>query len=181
MIPTRQYPSTGDPCALADCLVATLILSLTAPPLLPGSSLPALSQTDRKAEADGEALREANRLLKQAGEQANQKQTAAIQSYQQALTLYRTLKNRAGEQKALTGLGYFYAGQSNYAKGVEYLEQALTIAQERGDRPTLALLQGTLGALYGLLSQVEKAPERLSAAACLRAKHSKIATRKPRH
>lgn len=137
-------------------LVATLLLALTVPQGFLAAP-PAIAQTDRSPESDRAALQEANRLLKLADQQSTQKQPAAIQSYQQALNLYRALKNRAGEQKALAGLGSFYTRQNNYTEGVAYLEQALLIAQQRGDRPAVALLQGTLGALYGLLGQVEKA------------------------
>ena len=131
-------------------LVASLFLSLAAPLLLPAIAQPVLAQSDRKAEAD--------RLLKQADQQASKKQfPEADQSYQQALALYRELKNRGGEQETLTRLGGFYSGRNNRAKGVEYLELALVIAQERGDRPNSLLLQGTLGALYGLVGKTEKA------------------------
>jgi CHAT domain-containing protein len=131
-------------------LVTILVLTLTAPLLAPGVAPSALAQADRQAQAD--------RLLKQAEMQASQKQfPEAVQSYQQALSLYQGLKQRGGEQEALTRLGLLFGGQNNYTQGVEYLEQALGIAQERGDRPSVLLLQATLGAFSGLAGNPEKA------------------------
>ncbi|MGV0026228.1 hypothetical protein [Phormidesmis priestleyi] len=81
--------------------IATLLFC-GAPTLLPRADwlLPTLAQTttDRKAEAD--------RLLDQGVQQYRTSQyEAALQSWEQALAIYRIIQDRNGEATALNNLG----------------------------------------------------------------------------
>ncbi|MEG4091796.1 MULTISPECIES: hypothetical protein [unclassified Microcoleus] len=74
---------------------------------------PALAQTQaqRKAEAD--------RLLDQGRQQYQISQfQAALQSWQQALIIYREIKDRQSEGKALGNLGVAYDSLDDYAKAL---------------------------------------------------------------
>jgi tetratricopeptide (TPR) repeat protein len=80
-------------------------------PNFPGSlsASPALAQTA----ANGKA--EADRLREQGNEQLDAGQfQAAIQSYQQALAVYREIGDRGGEANALQNLGYAYINLGQY-------------------------------------------------------------------
>jgi tetratricopeptide (TPR) repeat protein len=76
---------------------------------------------------------------------------AALNSWQQALQIYRTIKNRQGEGRALGILGSAYLSLGNYAKAIEYSQQSLAIAREIKDRQGEGLALGNLGALLTTL------------------------------
>ncbi len=79
----------------------TGILGMVSQPDLALMTAQAQTTQDRKAEAD--------RLLNQGNQQYNISQfEAALQSYQQALSIYREIKFRQGEGWALGNLGEAY-------------------------------------------------------------------------
>ncbi|MBL1177172.1 tetratricopeptide repeat protein [Pantanalinema sp. GBBB05] len=81
--------------------------------------------------ADNPQKREADRLLQQGTQQIQTNQLpAAVQSLEQALTLYRRLQHRAGEGAALIGLCETNLRLGNPAKALELSQQALAIAKE---------------------------------------------------
>lgn len=85
----------------------------------------ALAQTpvERKAEAD--------RLFQQGMQQSLSGQfQVALKSWQQALSIYREIKDRKGEGNTLTNLGITYFQVGDYDKGFEYQQQALAIERE---------------------------------------------------
>jgi CHAT domain-containing protein/tetratricopeptide (TPR) repeat protein len=93
------------------------------------SPLPATAQAIDAREA------EADRLLEQGLQQFQATQfPAALNSWQQALQIYRALKNRAGEGWALSNLGGAYHVLGNYAKAIDYGQQSLAIAREIKNR-----------------------------------------------
>jgi CHAT domain-containing protein/tetratricopeptide (TPR) repeat protein len=115
---------------------------------------PALAQTQaqRKAEAD--------RLFDQGIQQAQISQfQAALQSWQQALIIYREIKDRQGEGRTLgnQGMAYFFLG--DYAKAIEYAQQQLAIAREIKDRHSEGAALGNLGIAYRNLGDYAKAIE----------------------
>ncbi|MBW4653756.1 MAG: tetratricopeptide repeat protein [Kaiparowitsia implicata GSE-PSE-MK54-09C] len=88
---------------------------------------------------------------------------AALESFQQALEIYRAIdvreafpqESRRGEGNTLTGIGviyYFHLG--DYPKALEFLQQALVIHREignhAGERTTLDAIKRTVERLYGL-------------------------------
>ena len=103
---------------------------------------------------------EADRLLEQGLEQYRTSQfDAAIQSWQQALTLFREIKNRKAEGSVLNNLGLVYRDLGQYSKSIEYLEQSLAIAREINDRQQEGTCLGNLGNAYAALGKYDKAME----------------------
>ncbi|MEP6579419.1 CHAT domain-containing protein [Microcoleus vaginatus GB2-A3] len=112
----------------------------------------AQTQAQRKAEAD--------RLLDQGIQQLQTSQfQAALQSSQQALIIYREIKDRKGEGRALGNLGNAYRNLSDYPKAIEYAQQSLAIAREIKDRQSEGGALGRLGNAYYSLGDYAKAIE----------------------
>jgi CHAT domain-containing protein/lipopolysaccharide biosynthesis regulator YciM len=109
----------------------------------PDSQFPAIAQTTDAREA------EADRLMQQGIQQYQTSQLRAAQnSWQQALQIYRALKNRQGEAWALGALGFAYRSLGNYAQAIEYSQQSLTIARSIKDRQSEGRALSNLGAAY---------------------------------
>jgi CHAT domain-containing protein/Flp pilus assembly protein TadD len=107
-------------------------------------------QNPRKVEAD--------RLLDQGNEQHGKSQFAtALQSYQQALSIYREIKDRQKEGGILGNLGSIYNIFGDYPKAIDYLQQALKIAQEIKDRRGESYALGNLSSIYNHLGDYPKA------------------------
>ncbi|MDM3862866.1 MAG: tetratricopeptide repeat protein, partial [Aphanizomenon gracile PMC644.10] len=103
---------------------------------------------------------EADRLFQQGREQYQTSQfTAALQSWQQALIIYRQIKDRQGEGKALTGLGITYDALGEYTKAIEYHSSSLAIAREIKDRRGEGQSLNNLGNAYNALGEYTKAIE----------------------
>ncbi|MEG4537549.1 CHAT domain-containing protein [Microcoleus sp. M2_D5] len=120
----------------------------------PDSLSPAIAQTTdaRQAEAD--------RLIQQGNQQYDTRQVqAALNSWQQALQIYRALKNRQGEGTALGSLGVAYINLGNNAKAIEYMEQSLAISREIQDRLGEGNALANLGLAYHSLNNYAKAIE----------------------
>jgi CHAT domain-containing protein len=120
------------------------------------SPLPATAQTTdaRQAEAD--------RLFQQGLQQYQTSQfQAALNSWEQALQIYRTLKNRQREALALVNLGSAYGSLGNSAKAIEYAQQSLAIARAIKNRQWEGNALGNLGAAYDSLGNYAKAIEYL--------------------
>ncbi|MEH2069934.1 MAG: tetratricopeptide repeat protein [Nostoc sp.] len=74
---------------------------------------------------------EADRLNDLGLEQLNKSQfQAALQSWEQALDIYRKIKDRQSEGKALLNLGLAYIYQGDSYKAIENLQQSLAIARQ---------------------------------------------------
>jgi CHAT domain-containing protein len=155
--PFKRLKSTHS--RLTKVFLASLSLFLLATiPLLttPDSLFPAIAQTTDAREA------EADRLMQQGIQQYQTGQLrAALNSWQQALQIYRAIKNRGGEGRALGSLGaaYFYLGNS--AKVIEYSQQYLAIAREIKDRQGESLALVHLGGAYIYQGNSAKAIEYL--------------------
>ncbi|MEG4353677.1 CHAT domain-containing protein [Microcoleus sp. LAD1_D3] len=120
----------------------------------PHFSLQASAQAIEASEAEGD------RLIQQGLQQYRTSQLrAALNSWQQALQIYRALKNRQGESWALGNLGVAYRALGNYAKAIEYSQQSLAIAREIKDRSGEGNALGNLGIAYRYLGNYAKAIE----------------------
>ena len=115
-------------------------------------SVQAQTNQDHKAEAD--------RLLTLGIQQFKISQfEAAMQSWQQALTIYRKIKDHLGEGQSLGNLGVAYHSLGQYNKAIEFHLQGLAITQEIKDRLGEGQSLGNLGVAYHSLSQYDKAIE----------------------
>jgi tetratricopeptide (TPR) repeat protein len=106
-----------------------LAIGLLSPafPLLSTAAIAQTNPTSQKSEAD--------RLFEQAVQQYRSSQLeSSLQSWQQALTLYRAIKDRRSEGNTLGNLGMAYGDLSNYDKAIEYAEQGLAIARKIKNR-----------------------------------------------
>jgi CHAT domain-containing protein len=113
-----------------------------------------LAQTPdaRKAEAD--------RLFEQGIQQFHTSQfEAALQSWQQVLTIYREIKDRQREGRVLGNLGNAYHSLGDYPKAIEYYQQVLVIARQIQDRQAEGMSLGNLGNAYYSLGAYTKAIE----------------------
>lgn len=132
---------------------ASVLMPFT-PVLVPLSTSQVLAQTqdDRKTQAD--------KLLQQSSKQYQTSQfEAAVQSGQQALKVYRQLKDRHGEGQALGNLGITYEAIGDYGKAIEFNQQALAIMRELKDRQGEGQVLGNLGNAYTALGDYKKATE----------------------
>ncbi|MEG5140427.1 MULTISPECIES: CHAT domain-containing tetratricopeptide repeat protein [unclassified Microcoleus] len=117
-------------------------------------SLPVVAQEIKVSEAEGD------RLLQQGIQQRQTGQLrAALNSLQQALEIYRALKNRLGEGTALNNLRLAYGSLGNYAKAIEYIQQQLAIAREIKDHLNEGRALNHLGIAYSYLGNSAKAIE----------------------
>jgi CHAT domain-containing protein/Flp pilus assembly protein TadD len=122
--------------------------SLSAAP----GELRVLAQTSEGRQA------EADRLFNQGIEQFQTSQfEAALQSWQQALSIYREIKDRQGESAALVNLGAAYNSLGDYKKAIDYYQQSLAIAREIQDRKSEGAALGGLGIAYYSLGDYPKA------------------------
>ncbi len=120
----------------------------------PHFSLPVVAQTTDARQAEGD------RLMRQGSQQYQTSQLrAALNSWEQALQIYRALKNRLGEGRALGNLGNAYRSLGDYAKAIEYSQQSLAIAREIQDRLGEGNALGNLGNAYRYLGDYAKAIE----------------------
>jgi CHAT domain-containing protein/tetratricopeptide (TPR) repeat protein len=127
----------------------------------PGDLMPAAmaqSAEARKAEADVLRASEAERLFQQGIEQYNRSQAReAIQSWEQALTIYREIDDRGGEGNALGNLGLAYDSLGDYRRAIDFYEQSLAIAREIDDRRGEGNALGNLGNAYDNLGDYRRA------------------------
>jgi CHAT domain-containing protein len=120
----------------------------------PHFSLPVVAQTTDARQAEGD------RLLQQGLQQFQTSQfPAALNSWQQALQIFRALKNRLKEGAALGNLGLAYQSIGNSAKAIEYAQQYLAIAREIKDRLREGIALGNLGDAYRSLGNHTKVIE----------------------
>ncbi|MFM2433139.1 MAG: hypothetical protein RLZZ511_4353 [Cyanobacteriota bacterium] len=130
--------------------IALILLGMLtiSPVMIMGSAIEVQAESieNRKAEAD--------RLLNQGIQQYEaDKLEDAFQSWQQALRLYQTIKDRGGEGAALGSLGNAYASLGKYDKAIEYYEKALAIAREIKSQDGQGTTLINLGAVYVSLNQ----------------------------
>ncbi|ACC84981.1 CHAT domain-containing protein [Nostoc punctiforme] len=138
-------------------VLITLILTVSQPianlpPLFQAPQVLAQTPAERKVEAD--------RLSQQGLEQFKISQfEAALQSWQQALIIYREIKDRKGEGKTLGRLGVIYDYRGDYTKAIQYQQQSLAIAKETKDRLGEGKALVNLGNVYHSLGDYAKAIE----------------------
>ncbi len=141
-------------------VTATLLLSLTSTidgqprglPL-PGTML-GISAASAQAETTQERKAEADQLFKAGTQQLNTGQfREALQTFEQALGIYKVLGDRQSERTTLNNIGFVYKSVGHYAQALKYFEQALIIAKEVGDKAGEGIILHNIGAVYNSLGQ----------------------------
>jgi len=132
-------------------LVGSTTIALCVPAPMGRSLVLSQSTTtqDRKAEAD--------RLFEQGTNQQGQNQNeSAIASFQQALNIYRELKDRQSEGKTLKSIGVIYFNLKDYPKAIVYYQQALDIARDIKDLDLESRALNNLGLAYQYAGNLTK-------------------------
>jgi CHAT domain-containing protein/tetratricopeptide (TPR) repeat protein len=144
----------------------------------------------------GNTKPEADRLLKKGEETKNAETKIAI--LQQALEIYRQIKDREGEQDTLLELGRAYNAlgtkhlsddlslqqkqaqvQSNYRKAIDYTQESLSIAAERKDPHSIDSILDSLGSAYSMLAFISPTFGDYSTAVEAQQKYVEILRNKP--
>ncbi|MEM0978694.1 MAG: tetratricopeptide repeat protein [Cyanobacteria bacterium P01_H01_bin.58] len=129
--------------------------------------------TDRQVEADtlfqqvieqlqvnqsSERQAEADRISQQGLEQLQVSQfQEALQSFEQALIIYREIGDRTGEANTLRNIGVAYKGLENYSEARNYLDQSLLVSRELGDHLLEAQTLTEIGDNYSSLGNYREA------------------------
>ncbi|XGW00676.1 MAG: tetratricopeptide repeat protein [Leptolyngbya sp. BL-A-14] len=133
-------------------LAMVVLLQSLAVPLHPNphTSFPVLAQETTHQTSQARA----DQLLQQGIEQNQNSQfEAALQSWQQALAIYRDIGDRQGEANALNNLGLACRDLGQYTQSIEFHQRSLAIERQIGNRRGEAASLNNLGSTYNSLGQ----------------------------
>ena len=88
----------------------------------------------------------------------------AIESYAEALVIYRAVGMSRHEARALNNMGIVFASLGEYEEALAHYKSALKIDQALGDRSSIALKLGNIGQCYSDLGDTDKAESYLGKA-----------------
>jgi eukaryotic-like serine/threonine-protein kinase len=88
----------------------------------------------------------------------------AIESYAEALVIYRALAMPRQEARALNNMGIVFAALGEYEEALSHYKSALKIDQDVGDRSAVALKLANIGQCYADLGDTARADSYLSKA-----------------
>jgi len=88
----------------------------------------------------------------------------AIESYAEALVIYRAIGMARHEARALNNMGIVFAALGEYEEALAHYKSALKIDQVLGDRSGIALKLGNIGQCYSDLGDIERAESYLGKA-----------------
>ncbi len=89
------------------------------------------------------------------------KYNEAVKSLEEAMTIYKTLKQEDKVATCLSRLGGIYESIGNYDGAIEYLEEALEIDKKPGMEDKVAIRLSSIGDVYDSQGQYDKAIEYL--------------------
>ena len=131
-----------------------------------GDTYAALGQPQQAAEFHQKAQRffeqtaAADQLNQQGIQQARVSQfREALQSWEQALEIYRAIQDKLGEANALGNLGIVYRELGDYPRAIEFHQQSLAIKREIGNRLGESNTLGNLGNVYNTFGDYPRAIE----------------------
>ncbi|MEP6862969.1 MAG: tetratricopeptide repeat protein, partial [Deltaproteobacteria bacterium] len=88
----------------------------------------------------------------------------SIESYAEALVIYRAVGMQRQEAKALNNMGIVFAALGEYEEALAHYKSALKIDQALGERSGLALKLGNIGQCYSDLGDLDRAENYLGRA-----------------
>lgn len=133
------------------CSAAILALALGFPvPMVLTDLAQAQSTQSRQMDADRLAT-QGSQLFR------TNRYPEALQAYEQALQIYRELRDRSAESVMLNNIGLSHFRQRQYQKAIDFYQQSLVIKQQIGDRKGEGTSLSNIGAAYNSLRQYEKA------------------------
>ncbi|HEY9692395.1 MAG TPA: CHAT domain-containing protein [Oculatellaceae cyanobacterium] len=153
------------PTTITKLTVLILILGIVSLPnisnYLPKSQVLAQSVSDQRSEAD--------RLYQQGKQQVQKSQyQAALQSFEQALKVYRQIKARSSEALTINYIALAENQLGNHLKALDLYQQALTIFKELDDRWNEGTTLNNLGIAYVNMSRYNQALELFQQALAVR-------------
>ncbi len=153
------------PSTQAENLAAAQMTYDEAKILLGESTAESLRTAMRKFKLASESFRRADAPQKQAqalvfsGVAADNlgDKAAALESFNQALLLFRALENKPWETVTLNNIGLVYDDFGEKRKALEYFNQALPLVREIGEKRLEATILGNIGKVYAALGEKQKA------------------------
>ncbi|MGR3279116.1 CHAT domain-containing protein [Acaryochloris marina NIES-2412] len=94
-------------------------------------------------------------------------QASALASYQKALTLAKTTKNKTLEASALLGVGSVYTSRDEHSKALTVLQRSLFLAESIDDSSLKAKILHLLGATHWQLGRFQEAESYFNSAVTL--------------
>ncbi|MFT3692322.1 MAG: tetratricopeptide repeat protein [Kofleriaceae bacterium] len=88
----------------------------------------------------------------------------SIESYAEALVIYRAIGMQRHEARALNNMGIVFAALGEYEEALAHYKSALKIDQALGERSGLALKLGNIGQCYSDIGDLDRAESYLSRA-----------------
>ena len=85
----------------------------------------------------------------------NEKQKA-IDSLNQAVTIYRTVGNKLGEASTLKGIGVVYDSLGENQKALEFYNQALPLLKDAGEKSAVAKTLLGIGRIHASFEKLPK-------------------------
>ncbi|MDZ7960223.1 MAG: CHAT domain-containing protein [Aulosira sp. DedQUE10] len=141
---------------LQSLTLVSLVLYLTFP--LGALLIEPLGTSQVLAQGSDARKTEADKLLQRGEELLDKYQSqAALQTFQQALKIYRQINYRSGEGRTLKGIGNAYYDLNDYNRAISYQQQTLEIAQTTKDRDLAARALNNLGNNYRALGNLPQA------------------------
>jgi len=131
---------------------ALFLISIAPTALITVVPPTALAQSAQNGKAEAEQL---NKQEMQQFQRAEYRQ--ALESFQKALTLFKSVGNRKGEGTTLNNIGFIYDNLGQYPKALEFYQQALAIRKEIGDRPGKGITLNNIGAGLLELNRIKEA------------------------
>ncbi|MEZ4402519.1 MAG: protein kinase [Kofleriaceae bacterium] len=117
-----------------------------------GDGVPALSTRAQILNDQGTTLWNMGRL------------EAAIESYAEALVIYRALNLPRQEARALNNMGIVFSSLGEYEEALAHYKSSLKLDQQLGDRSGVALKLGNIGQAYADLGDLDRAESYLAKA-----------------
>jgi CHAT domain-containing protein/Tfp pilus assembly protein PilF len=137
-------------------LVTAMLLSVTSTIKLPGNQVNWV--VSAQAQTTQEQGNEAVRLNKLGLRQLDTGQVqAALQTFEQALSIFKAIGNRKSEETVLNNIGEAYRSLGQYPQALKYFEQALVIAKQVGDNAGVGTIFNNMGLVYDNLGQYPQA------------------------
>ncbi len=131
-------------------LSTSVSVNLSIPFSLTNEVLAQTTVNPRKAEAD-KLFQEGNKLY------SSSQYSAALKSWEDALKIYKEIRDRAGESGSLGSIGNVYHSLGEHQKALDYFQQSVSIAKEIGDRSSVSRSLNNMGYIYKSLGEYQKA------------------------
>lgn len=135
-------------------LMSVVLLSVMTPTALMLLSMPIRAQDPFTATREAQAWTLFQRGFQQVSTGQNQ---IALDTFQQALSLFRTTGSRQGEAYSLVGIGRVYSALGDYQDALVFYQDALSILVDLGDRQGEGSILSNIGRVYDNLGAYDQA------------------------